>query len=30
MTAVWLGLLIPVIFAIAALLNIDWGERGGL
>lgn len=26
----WLGALIPLILALAALCNIDWGRRGGL
>lgn len=29
MSALWF-LVIPAAFAVAGLLNIDWGKRGGL
>lgn len=30
MTVLLLGLLVPLVFLLAGLLNIDWGPRGGL
>lgn len=30
MSVLWITALIPVIFALVAVLNIDWGTRGGL
>lgn len=26
----FLGIFVPIAFAVAALGNIDWGKRGGL
>ena len=30
MTLLWLGPIILIAFALAALCNVDWGQRGGL
>lgn len=27
---IWLVALVPAVFTVAALCNIDWGQRGGL